>query len=57
MRQSNKQTFSQRASNSLVPADFRDFLEKEAQRQDAELSGDFSIVVRDVQASPRSRQP
>ena len=56
MRQSNKEAFAQRANRSLVPVDFHDFLEKEAQQQEAELSCDFPVLVRDVQTSLKNRR-
>ena len=53
MRQSDKQEFAQKAGRSLVPVDFRDFLEKETHLREAALSRDGIVSVRDVQASPR----
>jgi len=53
LRQSDKQEFAQRAGRSLVPADFRDVLEKETHLREAALTH-LGISVRDVQVSPRT---
>lgn len=49
MRQSDKETFANRTSKQMFSVDFHDFLEKEAVRNDVELSQEFQISIRDVQ--------
>ncbi|MCM3080085.1 MULTISPECIES: hypothetical protein [Brevibacillus] len=57
MRQSNKETFAQELNRKLFSVDFHDFLEKESQLNDIEMSREFHISVRDVQSLRKRLKP
>ncbi|CAM3496872.1 hypothetical protein [Brevibacillus invocatus] len=57
MRQSHKETFAQELNRKLFSVDFHDFLEKESQLNDIEMSREFHISVRDVQSLRKRLKP
>lgn len=53
MRQSRNETFANESNRRLLSVDFHDFLEKEDQLSDVEMSQEFHLSVAEVQRLKR----